>query len=165
TRSSRTPGRHDDAPLGACRQVDMRRVASGLCNELQVRQALDHRAGKARALLRKNHRVNILQTLSQPRRISFRIIVNDQVMAAELGKALKRPKGILIVVDDRDFHIHISFLLNGSDGRPALRLAQDRRVPPTFGRADTGVCPYGSLPPLLALRCYLARYRLAISLK
>ncbi len=97
-------GRYGDAALGACRNVDVVRVASGLADELQFRHALGQRARKRRALLRENHRLGILDALGKPCGILFRIVMDDNLMALESLVAFELSKCILIVVDDRYFH-------------------------------------------------------------
>src|SRR4029450_3013251 len=87
----------------------MCRRPAGLADELELGQPLDHRTRESRTLLGEHNNLRVFQSLGEVRCVSFGIRVNDDLMAAQCGIALKRFECVLIIIDDCD--LHESFLL------------------------------------------------------
>jgi hypothetical protein len=103
-RQPRSRSAHHDALFGARGDVNVIDVAAGLADELERLHLLGRRPGKRRALLQQDDGVRSVQTRRELCGILHRVAVGHDVVALELRKAGERAKGILVVVQNGDFH-------------------------------------------------------------
>src|SRR5688572_32524941 len=92
-----------DAPLRAGIEIDMR-VDARLADELQPGQPLDEGRADRGALPDQYQRFGVLQPLRERVDVLGVVVPDRDVVAGELGKALQRAHGILVVVEYRYFH-------------------------------------------------------------
>ena len=95
--------RHDDAVLRAGVDVDVR-IDAALADELELGQAFEQRCADLRALADQDQHLGVLQAFGQRVEVLDMVVPDRDVVAVELPEAGQRPHGVVIVVENRDFH-------------------------------------------------------------
>ena len=95
--------RHDDAAPRAGVDVDMR-IDAALADQPELRQALEQRRADLRAFADQHQRLGVAQALGQGVDILDVIVPDRHVVAGELAEAGQGAQGVVVIVEDRDFH-------------------------------------------------------------
>ena len=95
--------RHDDAKSRARRDVDVR-VDAPLADEPECGQPFEQRRLDLRPLADEDQCLGVPQPLRQHADILDMIVPDRDIMACEHAEARQRSKGVVVVVEDRNFH-------------------------------------------------------------
>lgn len=132
-----------DASAGARVDVDVRPESTGLRDEPEARCASEEGRVDARALADEHDGVEVFE---RPRASA---VVEDDAVTCEALERGERPRGPLVVVEDRDPH-GLGYAVLASDTTPTLAPARDRAQKSAVARRVGGHCS-GGVVCLLAL--------------
>ena len=99
--------RHDDAEPRTGVDVDMR-INAALADELEVGQPVEQRRADLRALANEHQRLRVGEPRGERIGVLDVIVEDRHVMAGKLAEAGQRPHGVVVIVENGDFHRHLS---------------------------------------------------------
>src|ERR1700733_5436766 len=95
--------RQDDAKPGAGIDIDMR-IDAALADELQLGQPLEQRRADLGTLADQHQDFSVGEAFGEPVDVLHMIVPDRDIAALELAEARQRTNGVVVVVEDGDFH-------------------------------------------------------------
>jgi hypothetical protein len=81
------------------------RIDAALADQPQLVEALEQRRADLRALANQHERLGVAQPLRELVDVLDVVVPDRHVVAGELLEALERAQRVVVVVEDRDFHV------------------------------------------------------------